>query len=36
MLYALPEVLDMLSKQQIALSIVWLGANDAAVPDGPE
>lgn len=33
---ALPEILDMLSKQEIALAIVWLGANDAAVPDGSE
>jgi hypothetical protein len=35
-LLALPEVLDMLSKQQIALAVVWLGANDAAVPEGSE
>ena len=35
-LLALPEILDMLSKQQIALAIVWLGANDAAVPEGSE
>lgn len=33
---ALPEILDMLSKQEIALTIVWLGANDAAVPDGSD
>lgn len=35
-LLALPEVLDMLSKQQITLAVVWLGANDAAVPEGSE
>jgi hypothetical protein len=35
-LLALPEVMDMLSKQQVALAIVWLGANDAAVPEGSE
>lgn len=35
-LLALPEVMDMLSKQQVALAIVWLGANDAAVPEGSD
>jgi hypothetical protein len=33
---AVPEMLDSLSKQQVALAIVWLGANDAAVPEGAE
>lgn len=35
-LLALPEIIDMLSKQQIALAVVWLGANDAASPEGSE
>lgn len=35
-LLALPEIMDMLSKQQIALAVLWLGANDAASPEGSE
>lgn len=35
-LLSLPEVLDSLSKQQVVMATVWLGANDAALPEGKE
>lgn len=33
MLLSLPEILQSTSSQQIALATVWLGANDASMPD---
>jgi hypothetical protein len=33
-LLVLPEILEMLSGQQVALAVVWLGTNDAALPQG--
>jgi lysophospholipase L1-like esterase len=32
-LLSLPEILESTNSQQIALATVWLGANDASMPD---
>jgi hypothetical protein len=33
---SVPEILDGLSKHQVVLATIWLGANDAALLDGLE